>query len=154
MRETTIVTAFFAVPFLVIVVSNLSVYKTAKAQVNALAIQIGNLSASEGQQQEDQANLRPWSERKAALDVTIIITAFLLSYLPAWIVGLCRQFAKGIEVSAEVILVTSSVVTLNSLCNPIIYSIRKREFRTAMKNVFGRIRRCLSPISEIDDECN
>ena len=152
--ETTMVIAFLAVPLLVIIVLNLSVYKKAKVQINALAMQMGNLAGSEGQQEEDQEKQRRLSERKAAFDVIIIITAFLLSYLPTWIVGFCRQHIKSIEVSAPVILVTSSIVAVNSLCNPIIYSIRKREFRTAMKNLFRRIRRCLCPISEITEEHN
>ena len=56
--ETTMVIAFLAVPLLVIIVLNWSVYKTAKVQINALAMQMGNRAASEGQQEEDQEKQR------------------------------------------------------------------------------------------------
>ena len=37
---------------------------------------------------------------------------------------------------------TSSIFIVSSVCNPIIYSIRNREFRTAVKNLLRRIERC------------
>ena len=130
-------TAFLLVPFLVIVILNWLVYKAAKAQANAEVIQIGSLASSENQQQE---NSRRRFERKAANDVSLIIAAFLLCYLPSWIVGYGRQLDKNIAVPAKLVLVTSCIAFVGSLCNPIIYSVRKRKFRTAVKNVFRRIR--------------
>ena len=77
---------FLVVPLLVIALLNWSVYKTAKLQANAVAIQIGSFDGSESQQQGNAR--RRNTERKAALDVSIIIAAFLLCFLPKWIVGL------------------------------------------------------------------
>ena len=129
--------AFLVLPFLVILILNWSVYKAAKVQVNAVAIQIGRLAGSESQQQETS---RKRAERKAAVDVAIIIAAFLLCYLPTWIVGFFRQLVKSVEVPAEAALVTPCIFMVNSLCNPIIYAIRKREFRSGVKNVLRRFR--------------
>ena len=137
--ETVLAIAFFVVPFVVIAILNWSVYKAAKAQLNGAAIQHGRLDGTEGQQQE---NRRQGREQKAAVDVTIIIAAFMLCYLPTWVVGILRQIDESIEVPAETVLITSSFFMANSLCNPIIYSIRKREFRTAVKNLFRRIGLC------------
>ena len=134
--RTVLATAFLVVPFLVIVFLNWRVYKAAKAQANAEVIQIGNLAGSESQQQDTS---RRSIEQKAAIDVSIIIAAFLLCYLPTWVVGISRQFVKNIEVPAQAVLVTSCIAFVSSLCNPIIYSIRKREFRRGVKNVFRRI---------------
>ena len=134
--ETVFAIAFLAVPFVVIAILNWSVYKAAKAQLNGAAIQLGRLDGTEGQQQE---NRRQGRERKAAVDVSIIIAAFMLCYLPSWVVGILRQIDESIEVPAEAVLITTSIFTANTLCNPIIYSIRKREFRTAVKNLFRRI---------------
>ena len=131
--------AFFVVPFLAIVFVNRSVYKTARSQINALEVQIGTLGGSESQQQEMSRQI---SERKAAVDVFIIIAAFLLCFLPTWITGLCRQFVQSINVPAEAVLITSCIFFLSSLCNPIIYSIRKRDFQTALKKVLRRIGVC------------
>ena len=55
---------FLVVPLLVIAFLNWSVYKTAKRQANALAIQIRSLDGSESQQQENSR--RRISERKVA----------------------------------------------------------------------------------------
>ena len=129
----------FVAPFLVIILFNWSVYKAAKVQINAINVQVGSTAGSENHLREMSRRI---NERKAAVDISIIIAAFVLSFLPGWIVGICRQFMRRTEVQAEVLLVTSSIFIVSSLCNPIIYSIRKRDFRTAVINVFRRIRVC------------
>ena len=130
---------FSVVALLVIVLLNWTVYKTAKLQANAIAIQIGSLDGSESQQQDDSR--RRITERRAALDVSIIIAAFLLCFLPTRIVGLYVRFFKSTNVPSEAVLVTHCFVMFSSVCNRIIYSIRKRDFRTAVKNLLirGRI---------------
>ena len=65
-------------PFLVIILLNQSVYKTAKRKINASNIQQYS-SDTKRQQQEMSRRVR---ERKAATDVSIIIAAFLLCFLP------------------------------------------------------------------------
>ena len=71
-------------------------------------------------------------DHKAAVDVTIITAAFLVRFLPLWVTGICRQFVPGIDVPAEA----------STISYPIIYSVRKREFRSAVKKMFGRIGVC------------
>ena len=131
--------AFFAIPFLIILFLNWSVYKTAEVHANGEVIQIGSLSGSEMQQERTS---RRRIESKAAVDVIIIIIAFLLCYLPFFIEGLFLRFVPSIQVPANAVLITSSIFIFSSVCNPIIYSIRKREFRTAVKNMFKRIKLC------------
>ncbi|XP_078363075.1 octopamine receptor beta-2R-like [Oculina patagonica] len=131
--------ASFLVPFLVIVFLNWSVYKTAKIQIEALQVQIGSLAGSDDQQQD---LTRRMGDRKAAVNITIIITAFLLCFLPSYIVGFFRHFAESTNVPAEVILLTSSIFIVSSLCNPIIYSIRKRDFRAGVRNVLRQLGLC------------
>lgn len=72
-------------------------------------------------------------EGKAAKDVMIIISAFLLCYLPLWIMALCRSLGK--EPSVEAILATHGVYCTTMVWNPIIYSVRKKEFRKALKKL-------------------
>ena len=134
-----IAAAFFAIPFLIILFLNWSVYKTANVHANAQLIQIGSLSGSEMQQERTS---RRRIESKAAIDVTIIITAFLLCYLPSFIEGLFRRFVQSIEVPADVVIARSCIFIVSSVCNPTIYSIRKREFRTVVKNMFRQIKLC------------
>ena len=135
--------ATLIVPFLVIVFLNVSVYKTAKRQINAIEVQVGSCVDAESPQQQEMS--RRIRDRKAAVDVSIIITAFLVCFLPTWIMGFCRNFVPGIDVPAEAVLATSCIFFLTAICNPIIYSIRRREFRAALKKVFRRVGVCQDP---------
>ena len=135
---------FSVVALLVIALLNWSVNKTTKLQANAVAIQIGSLDGSERQQQDN--SIRRITERKAALDVSIIIAAFLLCFLPICIMVLCLWL---FNVPSEAVLVTSSILMFSSVCNPIIYSIRKRDFRRAVKNLF--LCRRITPQTNLSD---
>ena len=126
------------VPLVVMVLLNWTVYKTAKLQANAIAIQIGSLDGSESQQQDNSR--RRITERRAALDVSIIIATFLLCFLPIRIVSVYVRFFKSTYVPSEAVLVTYCIFIFSSVCNPIIYSIRKRDFRRAVKNLLVRRR--------------
>ena len=126
----------FVVPFLVILALNWSVYKAAKTQIHALEVQVGNVAGSESQRQEMS---RRGSEKRATIDVSIIIAAFLLCFLPVWIVSLYRRFARNVDVPAEAVLVTICIFSASSVCNPVIYSIRKRDFRAGVKRLLRRI---------------
>ena len=72
-------------------------------------------------------------EGKAAVDVTFITGVFLLCYLPLWTLACYRAF--GGELSTEAILSTHCLYGTTMIWNPIIYSIRKREFRKAVKKL-------------------
>ena len=72
-------------------------------------------------------------EGKAARDVVIIISAFVLCYLPLWIMAMYR--AAGGTVAVEAILSTHWLYSLSTVCNPIIYSVRKREFRKTLRKM-------------------
>ena len=123
-------------PFLIIVFLNWLVYKTAKNQVEALGHrQLGGIAGSNPQQQEIPRRVR---ERKAAVDIIIVVAAFWLCFFPMYIARLFRLFWKFGKVPAEAVQVSSSVFLISSLCNPIIYSVRKREFRLGMKNLLRR----------------
>ena len=136
--RTAILLTHYLVPLLVIALLNWTVYKTIKRQANAIAIQMGNLDGCESHQQENLRRRR--TERKAALDVSIIIAAFGLCLLPYWMLGICSQIFKRTKVLPEATLVTYCIFTFSSACNPIIYSIRKRDVRRAVKNLFRRWR--------------
>ena len=133
--------ATIIMPFLVILVLNMSVYNTANRQINAMVVQVGGPVDAEITQQQEMISRR-LRDRKAAADVTIIIAAFLVCFLPFWVTGICRLFFPGIDVPAEVDLATTCIFFLSTICNPIIYSIRKREFRNAVKKMFRRIGVC------------
>ena len=101
-----------------------------------------HVDAESPQQQEMSRRIR---DRKAAVDVSIIITAFLVCFLPTWIMGFFRNFVPGVDVPAEAVLATSCIFFLTAIWNPIIYSICRREFRVALKKVFRRVGVCQDP---------
>ena len=126
-------------PFVVILFLNWSVYTTAKRQINALAQEAQLRSPDDSAQSIQQELTRRKKERKASFDVFIIIAAFLICFLPLWVVSFCRQYATRIKVSSQVVLLSNCLFFVSSLCNPIIYSIRKKEFRDAVKKMFSRM---------------
>ena len=147
--------ATFIAPSLIIVFLNWSVFKTAKTLRRNLtqAGRVGppSLTRSESQLREISKKM---NERKAAVDVCIIIAAFMLCFLPVWIVGICRQFVKSIKVPVKLLFVTNTIFCASSLCNPIVYSIRKRDFRTGVKNLLRQIEVCGSSNNVKANEVN
>ena len=135
--------AILLVPSLIIVFLNVSVYKTARRQIKAMIeVQVGGPVDAESPQQQEIASRR-LTDRKAAVDVAIIIAAFVLCFLPGAITGICRlQFVPKIDFPPKLVFVTMCIFFFNPICNPIIYSIRKREFRNALRKMFRMIGGC------------
>jgi len=57
----------------------------------------------------------------------------------AWVVNLLRKYATSIHVPPYLILGAKCIYVVSSVCNTIIYSIREREFRAAVKQIFSRL---------------
>ena len=143
--STNMIVSFIAIllPLLIIIFLNVSVYKTARRQIEAMIeVQVGGpVSDTESPQQQEIASRR-LRDRKAAVDVAIIVTAFFLCFLPGSIRGVCSQFVPEIDFPPEVVFVTMCIFFFNTICNPIIYSIRKREFRNAVRKMFRMVGGC------------
>ena len=131
----------FVVPSVIIVFLNWFVFKTAQT-LQHNPVQVGSIGGSDMSENQLQEMSRRMIERKAAVDICIIIVAFMVCYLPAWTVGICRQFFNELDVPASFVLGTNAIFHASSLCNPIIYSIRKKEFRAGVKKVFRRMGVC------------
>ena len=140
-----IIMSFIAIllaPSLIIVFLNVSLYKTVRRQIKVLIeVQVVGPVDAESPQQQKIASRR-LTDRKAAVDVAIIIAAFFLCFLPGSITGICRQFVPEIDFPPKVVFVTMCIFFFNTICNPIIYSIRKREFRNALRKMFRMIGGC------------
>lgn len=142
-KEVVLPVATLLVPLLIIVFLNTSVYKTASRHINAMEVRVGPGPVDAENPQQQEIISRRLRNRKAAVDVSIIIAAFLVCFLPVWITGICHLFVPGIAIPAEAVLSTTCVYFLSAICNPVIYSIkrefRKREFRKAVKKMLRRI---------------
>ena len=100
---------------------NVSVYMTARRQINAVELQMGGSPINAESPQQQDIVSRRLKGQKAAIDVAITIAAFLLCFLPGWLMGICRQF-----VPAEVVLTTNCIFILNSLQPDHLFNPQKR----------------------------
>ena len=78
-------------------------------------------------------------ECKAARDTLVILCAFLVCYLPLWIHGIYHAVDGDDQAEhdhSSVVLLWISAYSATTICNPIIYSVRKKEFRKAVRKLF------------------
>ena len=121
-------------PFLVILYLNWSVFKTARRVQQADQVIQHTLIQNKGQ---NKAMVRQIFDRKAAVDVSIVVGAFLGLYIPIWVVNSCRHFAEDVPMLA--VKIAKAIYLVSSMANPIIYSIRKQAFRKSVKKMMRRI---------------
>lgn len=74
-------------------------------------------------------------ECKAARDVMITAGALVVCFLPVWIFNIYYMFKDEAPSSGEMILI-SSLYCSTTICNPIIYSVRTKQFRQAVTKMF------------------
>ena len=93
-------------PFVVILFLKLSIYKTAKRQINAMAqgAQLGSLDDSPQSIQQELTTR--WKEQKVSFDVFIMIAAFLICFLPPvgckFLSPICHKYQSFISGGADI----------------------------------------------------
>ena len=131
-----------AVPISTIFFLNWRVLKTVNAiQSNdqpVIFLESTAASSNNGPSQHRRHEARRIKDRKAAVDVCIIMAAFMICYLPEWTDLVLHYFFK-VEFPSEVTQTTRCIYYISSVTNPIIYSVRKREFRGGVKRTLRRI---------------
>ena len=131
-----------AVPISTIFFLNWRVLKTVNAiQSNdqpVIFLESTAANSNNGPSQHQQHDARRIKDRKAAVDVCIIIAAFVICFLPEWTDFVLRNYFT-VEFLPEVTQTTRCIYYISSVTNPIIYSVRKREFRGGVKRTLKRI---------------
>ena len=132
----------FVVPISIIFFLNWRLLKTVNSiQSNdqpVVFLESTAASYNNGPSQHQQHEARRIKDRKAAVDVCIIIAAFVICFLPEWTDFVLRNYFT-VEFLPEVTQTTRCIYYISSVTNPIIYSVRKREFRGGVKRTLKRI---------------
>ena len=118
----------FVIPLAIIATLQLRVYYEAKRHAALI-------------QQEwcdPETRKKKFKNIRAAKDVAYITGAFLICFLPIWIGGFIRLGVPEDQYPDAVLLVSLWFTYASTVCNPIIYSFRKREFLKQMKRVLKR----------------
>ena len=135
-RRALIITLTFIIPIAAIAKLNFAIFKSARAQLRrTTAVDVQN--ASEAERRTMRKSLK---ENKAAIDGVLIAGAFFLCFLPVCIMGFYRGIMGSTSVPPSVVMAALWFANSNSTWNPVIYSIRKREFRKAVVKFFRKLR--------------
>ena len=92
------------------------------------------------------ANLKKLLEYRAARDGLYVIGAFLVCYFPAWTHAAVR-LASSTEISPRAAALCYFLTVCNCACNPVIYSIRKKAFRGAVKRLISSKSNQVTPLN-------
>lgn len=93
------------------------------------------------QQVTQEAREKFEKEKKAVKITFIILTVFVLCCLPFVALRVVLQLTRGTKKPTETVKIVGqlsrSLLLLNSLLNPIIYSVRIKQFRVSFKELLG-----------------
>ena len=119
--------ALFLVPLLVIMILNYSVFKTAREK----SVEPAGVASEAAITRRAKFH----KEHRAAMDVLIVVGAFLLLFLPLWVSGIARRFLSKDDLDESFYMIPNDFTFASAVCNPFIYATRKRQFRQAMRSI-------------------
>ncbi|XP_071951398.1 G-protein coupled receptor 161-like [Antedon mediterranea] len=119
-------------PFIFMVFAYLKILKVARTQLRKVAAQDRGLSSA-----ADKTKLR--KETKAAFTLLIVIGTFLVCWIPHVISMACVMF-ENCPLPDWYFTISTWLAMANSACNPLIYGILNKTFRTTCIAIFRRRR--------------
>lgn len=126
-----LVTGFsFILPLGTILFAYANIFKAAKVQ--AMRIRRSCLPNSS----ESNRNKKHFEkELKATKTISLVIGAFLVCWLPFFVLSIMSQHCTQCTISFEVVIIVKWLHYANSALNPIIYSMHNRDFRAALQTI-------------------
>ncbi|XP_022098630.1 galanin receptor type 2-like [Acanthaster planci] len=134
--------AVFAVTFLLPVIVMLVVYAhiTVVLKRGAGRIQPGPAAAvpSTGTAPEGQGESLMRARRNTFKTLLLVFVAFTICWTPNEVFFLLFNLGVDVNLTSTIFFVTVAMVSTNSCLNPFIYAIKYKQFRKALKTLFGR----------------
>lgn len=132
MSITTIV--FFIIPLGLIAKQQYQINKVAKHQKSQITQQQDAINSNSV---EVQSQRRFMNNVKESKDALLIVTAFLMSYLPAFVIGGLRTKLPESDALYTAWSLALGLTHMGSTWNPVIYCLRKRLFRRQYLQFIG-----------------
>ena len=135
-----------AVVIAISLVATFAVYIKIYLVVRRHKAQIRDQMAAQSEQSETN---RLKKQRRSAINTFYVFFAFLVCYFPFFVTTAVNKISSGAP-NVSVVLIYEFTVTLmfsNSSLNPVMYCLRLRDFRIAVKRTYRRIF-CLDAASE------
>ena len=127
---TVFVTGFsFLLPLAIILFSYANIFKAAKFQ--ARRIQRSCLHNENLGSRKSKKHLE--KELKAAKTISLVIGAFLICWLPLFLLSILNVHCSECRITFEGVIIVKWLHYTNSALNPIIYSMHNRDFRAALQ---------------------
>ncbi|XP_071947421.1 probable G-protein coupled receptor No18 [Antedon mediterranea] len=113
------------------------------SQIQQGVVRVGEVWSLIDQHKQQQQKINLKKERKAARTLGIIVGCFSICWFPFFLMYVILPFCSSCSVSPQLVQFITWVGYINSMLNPIIYTIFNRDFRQAFaKILFGRCKRC------------
>lgn len=135
---------FVAVPFAIILITNVYVFLVAIRHARRLRIMekrfcnkvedihLGSSSPSRKTIRKS-LNTRLGREIKTAKSFALLVSAFLVCYVPFFTLATYRKYVGNNSVNSDIMLFVTWLGFANSFCNPLLYGARFASFRNAFK---------------------
>ena len=123
---SVVVSFFFLLPLGTATVSYYKVFKT---------IAQHNLNISSTRHDEDQEGRITAKEIKITKSLAIIVLAFVLCWIPFWIIAVMQRFTSNAVVPRSVQLLCTFLLFFSSTINPLIYAGMNPSFRAEFRNI-------------------
>ncbi len=124
-----LVTGFsFLLPLGTILFAYANIFKAAKFQAKRIRRSCLPNSSESNKKHFDK-------ELKATKTISLVIGAFLVCWLPFFVLSILSQHCTKCTISFEVVIMVKWLHYANSALNPIIYSMHNRDFRAALHSL-------------------
>lgn len=127
--------AFF-VPFIIMCSMYYFIYRASRIKASRIVAQALNLHYHPGSKRQNNLQL----ETKATQTISILISVFILCWLPYFIFNVWLA-TKGANATSRVLIQAFKIITwlgyCNSTINPVLYAFLNRDFQQALKKILA-----------------